>query len=281
VTYSPAHGELVRALQDICLEIRSGEVLGILGESGCGKSTLANAVLRLLPSNANPERGEILFHARDLLRLPESELRAIRGREISLVSQDPALSLNPVMTVGDQVAEVLRAHLRLTAKERRQRVFDLLSEVGFDQPATISHAYPHQLSGGQRQRVVIAQAVGCRPALVIADEPTSKLDAPLRSEIISLLSEMRQRHGTAILIISHDPTLVRTFADRVAVMYAGSIVEVGTCSEIFARPLHPYTQSLLRLVRSSVGAGTGAKGRFPRVETEALDPAAASNRVPV
>jgi ABC-type dipeptide/oligopeptide/nickel transport system ATPase component len=271
----------VHVLDHIRLEIRFGEILGLLGESGCGKSTLANAVLRLLPSHAKTESGEILFHARDLLRLPESELREIRGREISLVSQDPSLSLNPVMTVGDQVAEVLRAHLRLTAKERRHRVCDLLCEVGFDQPATIYHAYPHQLSGGQRQRVVIAQAVACRPALVIADESTSKLDAPLRSEIIHLLSEMRRRHGTAILVISHDPTLVATFADHVAVMNAGSIVEIGTCTEMFARPRHPYTQALVRLARSSVGAGTGAKSRFPRIEGGSPDLTTVSDRVPV
>lgn len=269
----------MRALDDIGLEIGDGEVLGILGESGCGKSTLANAVLRLLPSNATTEGGEILLHDCDLLRLSESELSAIRGRKISLVPQDPALSLNPVMTVGAQIAEVLRAHLRMTAEERRDRVCDLLCEVGFDQPVTIYHAYPHQLSGGQRQRVVIAQAVACRPALVIADEPTSKLDAPLRLDIIGLLSEMRLRHGTAILLISHDPALVVAFADRVAVMNAGRIVEAGTCTEMFARPLHSYTQALVRLARSSVGAGTGAKGRFPGIEGESLPPITGSNRV--
>jgi oligopeptide/dipeptide ABC transporter ATP-binding protein len=271
VTYSLANGDDVRALDGIRLEIRRSEVLGILGESGCGKSTLAHAILGLLPSHARIERGEIFWHGRDLLRLPESELRAIRGREISWVTQHPALSLNPVMTVGCQVEEVLRAHLPSIARERRDRVCELLREVGFDQPTTIYDTYPHQLSGGQRQRIVIAQAVACRPALVIADEPTSKLDGPLRSEIVALLSKLRQRYGTAILVISHDPTLCATFADRVALMYAGRIVEVGNSAEVFARPLHPYTRALVGLARSSAVAGASAKGRFPRIEGEPPD----------
>ena len=203
----------MRALNGIRLEIRRSEILGILGESGCGKSTLAHAILGLLPAHARIVAGEVLWHGRDLLRFPESELRTIRGREISWVSQQPALSLNPVMCVGNQVGEVLRAHVPSTSTERRERVCELLREVGFEQPTTIYDAYPHQLSGGQRQRVVIAQSVACRPALLIADEPTSKLDGLLRSEIVGLLSKLRERHGTAIAVITHDPTLCATFAD--------------------------------------------------------------------
>lgn len=266
----------MRVLDGIRLEIRSGEVVGILGESGCGKSTLANALLRLLAPNAKYEAGEVLFHGRDLLRLPESELCAIRGREISLVPQDPALSLNPVMTAGRQVAEVLRAHLLVTAKERRELAEGLLRAVGFDRPDEIYEAYPHQLSGGQRQRVVIAQAMACRPALVIADEPTSKLDAPLRSEIVGLLSAIRQRHGIAILAISHDPALFAGFADRVVVMYAGRIVEVGTCVEIFHQPLHPYTQALVRIGKSPEGPRVNAKDRFTAIAGEPPDPTLAT-----
>ena len=224
----------MRALEDIRLEIRCGEFLGILGESGCGKSTLATALLRLLPAHAKTESGEILFQGRDLLRCGEAELRAVRGREISLVPQDPALSLNPVLSVGNQVAEVLRAHLQLGGRERRDRVNELLREVGFDQPSAIYDAYPHQLSGGQRQRIVIAQAVACRPALVMADEPTSKLDPASRSEIVSLLSRMRESHGIAIMLISHDLALLAMFADRVALMYAGHVVEVGPCAEVLS-----------------------------------------------
>jgi oligopeptide/dipeptide ABC transporter ATP-binding protein len=276
VTYCSSKGDDVRALNGIRLEIRRGEILGILGESGCGKSTLAHAILRLLPAHARVVAGEVFWHGRDLLRFPESELRTIRGREISLVSQQPALSLNPIMCVGNQVGEVLRAHVPSTPTERRERVCELLREVGFEQPATIYDAYPHQLSGGQRQRVVIAQSVACRPALLIADEPTSKLDGLLRSEIVGLLAKLRERHGTAIAVITHDPTLCATFADRVALMYAGRIVEIGNSAEVFARPLHPYTRALVALMRSSMVAGPSTKEHFPRIEGESPDPTAVS-----
>jgi oligopeptide/dipeptide ABC transporter ATP-binding protein len=272
VTYSPEDGEPIRALDGVRIEVRSGEIVGILGESGCGKSTLATALLRLLAPHAKCQGGTILVGGRDLLNLSERELRAIRGREISLIPQDPALSLNPVMTAGAQVGEVLRAHLPLTAQQRRDRVTELLREVGFDHPQEIYSAYPHQLSGGQRQRIAIAQAVACRPALLIADEPTSKLDATLQAEIVTLLSQIRRQHGTAILVISHDPTLFAGFADRIAVMYAGRIVEVGNSAEIFGRPLHPYTQALVRIATSSVVKGSRARVRLPAIEGESPDP---------
>ena len=272
VTYSPEGGEPIRALDGVSLEVRSGEIVGILGESGCGKSTLASALLRLLAPHAKCEGGTILVRGRDLLNLPERELRAIRGREISLIPQDPALSLNPVMTAGSQIGEVLRAHLPLNAQQRREQVMQLFREVGFDHPEEIYSAYPHQLSGGQRQRIAIAQAVACRPALLIADEPTSKLDATLQAEIIALLSEIRRQHGTAILVISHDPALFAGFADRIAVMYAGRIVEVGKTAEIFGRPLHPYTQALVRIAASSVVTGSSMRVRIPAIEGESPDP---------
>jgi ABC-type dipeptide/oligopeptide/nickel transport system ATPase component len=242
----------VCALDKIHLDVSGAEVLGILGESGCGKSTLAHAILQVLPPNARAACAGIFFRDRDLMTLSESDLRAIRGRHISLVSQDPALSLNPVMTVGSQIAEVLRAHLPLTGKERRTRTDELLREVGFDQPAAIRAAYPHQLSGGQRQRVVIAQAIACRPDLLIADEPTSKLDAHLRGEMVALLSRIREVHGTAILLISHDPTLFLELADRVAVMHAGRVVEIGRWKDVLGRPVHSYTRGLVDAVKSSM-----------------------------
>jgi oligopeptide/dipeptide ABC transporter ATP-binding protein len=272
VTYSPEGGEPIRALDGVSLEVRSGEIVGILGESGCGKSTLASALLRLLAPHAKCEGGTILIRGRDLLSLSERELRAIRGREISLIPQDPALSLNPVMTAGAQVGEVLRAHLLLNGEQRRKRVTELLREVGFDHPEEIYFAYPHQLSGGQRQRIAIAQAVACRPALLIADEPTSKLDVTLQAEIVALLSQIRRQHGTAILVISHDPALFAGFADRIAVMYAGRTVEVGSNAEIFRRPLHPYTQALVRIAASSVVTGSSARVRLPAIEGESPDP---------
>jgi peptide/nickel transport system ATP-binding protein len=274
VTYMPAKGVAVRALDDISLDVRRAEVLGVLGESGSGKSTLANAILQVLPRNAKSVKGgEVLFGDRNLLALTESEMRAIRGREISLIPQDPALSLNPVMTVGTQVAEVLRAHFRLSSRQRRERVNELLAEVGFEDPSAICGAYPHQLSGGQRQRVVIAQAVACRPKLLIADEPTSKLDTLLRSEIVRLLSRIRQTHGTTILLISHDPTLFSTFADRIALMYAGRVVEIGKCSEVLSRPLHPYTRALVQVAISAMDATAGLKSPFAAIHGDPPDSA--------
>ncbi len=273
VTYMPAKGVAVRALDDLSLDVRRGEVLGVLGESGSGKSTLANAILQVLPRNAKSVKGEVLFEGRNLLALTESEMRAIRGREISLIPQDPALSLNPVMMVGTQVAEVLRAHLRLTSRQRQQRVNELLAEVGFEDPSAICGAYPHQLSGGQRQRVVIAQAVACQPKLLIADEPTSKLDTLLRSEIVSLLSRIRQTHGTTILVISHDPTLFSTVADRIAVMYAGRVVEIGQCVTVLSRPLHPYTRALMQVAISAMDATAGVKSPFAAIPGDPPDSA--------
>jgi oligopeptide/dipeptide ABC transporter ATP-binding protein len=271
VTYSPEDVKPIRALDAMSIGIRPGEVVGILGESGCGKSTLASAILRLLPPHAKCD-GTILYGQRDLLRLSEPELRTIRGRQIAQISQDPALSLNPVMTAGSQIGEVLRAHFLLNAHQRPTRVLELLREVGFDHPDEIYSAYPHQLSGGQRQRIAIAQAVACRPALLIADEATSKLDANSQVEIIALLKQIRQQHGTAILVISHDPTVFAGFADRIAVMYAGRIVEVGTSAEIFARPLHPYTQALIRIAVSTVVRRSETRVRFPAIDGESPDP---------
>jgi peptide/nickel transport system ATP-binding protein len=243
-----------------------------LGESGCGKSTLAGALLRLLAPNARCEAGTILIRGRELLNLSEKELGLIRGRMISRISQDPALALNPVMTAGSQIGEVLRAHWASNAQQRRTRVMELLREVGFDPPEQIYSAYPHQLSGGQRQRIAIAQAIACRPALLIADEPTSKLDATLQGEIIALLAKIRQQHGTAILLISHDPALFAGFADRIAVMYAGRIVEAGSSAEILGRPLHPYTQALVRLMMPLEVAGSRVRSRLPAIEGELFDP---------
>ena len=270
ITYSPRGSPPVRGLDHVSLEIHRGEVIGILGESGCGKSTLAASSLRLLPPDAHCDSGAIIFRGRDLLTLAESELRPIRGKEVSLISQDPALSLNPVIRVGDQIAEVIRAHAPIGRTERRRQVEELLRAVGFDQPTQTYSAYPHQLSGGQRQRIAIAQAIACRPLLVIADEPTSKLDASTQAEIIFLLSEIRTRHGTAFLLISHDPTIFPGFADRMVVMYAGRIVEQGSTRDIFRRPLHPYTQALVRLSQQYV-VKEGNRMRLPVIDGEAPD----------
>lgn len=270
VRYLTQGDQPVRALDKANLEIGSGEFVGIFGESGSGKSTLAAAFLRLLPAHARFDCGSIRFRGRDLLTLPEAEMRRFRGAEIALISQDPALALNPVIPVGNQIAEVLRAHIPMTAKERKARVEELLVEVGFDRPRYIYPAYPHQLSGGQRQRVVIAQAMACRPALVIADEPTSKLDASLQAEILALMREIGQRHRMTFVLISHDPTVLAGFVNRVAVMYAGRIVEEGRTEDIFRRPLHPYTQALVRLSARYL-SNARTRARFSAIEGEPPD----------
>ena len=269
VSYKPKGGAPVRALDCINLEIQRAEVVGILGESGSGKSTLALSLLRMLPPNAYYDCGSVMLQGQNVLPFGEDELRTIRGTQVSLIAQDPAVALNPVMRVGDQIAEVIRAHSSSIPKnERRKRAEDLLCEVGFEQPGEIYPAYPHQLSGGQQQRVVIAQAIACRPALVIADEPTSKLDAALRVEIISLMAEIRRKHGTAFLVISHDPTIFPGFADRIAVMYAGRIVEEEKTQYIFRTPFHPYTQALVSLSRSCFADVTTNHARFPVLQGE-------------
>jgi oligopeptide/dipeptide ABC transporter ATP-binding protein len=206
--------------------------------------------------------------------MSDSKLRKIRGREISLIFQDPALALNPVMTIGSQIAEPMRTHLSLSAPERRARVLDLLAEVGFDRPQEIGRAYPHQLSGGERQRVAIAQALSCRPPLLIADEPTSKLDVPLQAEIVALLRKIRRGHELAVVLITHDPTLLAGFADRIAVMYAGRIIELGSAPDLFRQPLHPYSEALVKLAREAVdNFQSGTRAHFSVINGESPDPA--------
>lgn len=262
VTYAPSDGPAVVALDNMSLEISPGDVIGILGESGSGKSTLAASLLRLLPASAKCH-GSIRFEDHDLLRMNEDDIRALRGARISLIPQDPAICLNPVIRVGDQIAEVLRAHSRMSRIERKRRVRQLLEEVCLD-PERICPVYPHELSGGQRQRVVIAQAIACRPALIIADEATSKLDAAMQSEILELLLNIQQRHATAMILITHDPAIVAGFCDRVVVMHAGRIVEQGNTERVFQNPVYRYTQELLSLAMENVASAnlTGVSDFF-------------------
>jgi len=267
VTYAPVRGVPIRALSGATLAIHSGQAIGILGESGCGKSTLAAAILGILPMYVRYESGRIFFRGQDLRTFSEADWQRIRGCGVSLIGQDPALSLNPVMRVGDQIAEVLRAHDR-GGSNRKGAAEHCLEEVGL--PRETYYAYPHQLSGGQRQRVAIAQAIACRPALVIADEATSKLDPETQAEIMALLKEIRGRHDTAFLIISHDPLVLAGFVERIAVMYAGSIVEEGSTADIFQRPLHPYTETLVALAKE---AALGTANRGARLMTLPGEPA--------
>ena len=234
----------ISVLQGISFSIASGEVVGLLGESGAGKTTLALALLRLLSSSFRVAGGSIEFEARPLLSLSENELRKIRGARLSIIHQD-SMVLNPVMRVGDQVVEVLGAHIDWNKRRCREEARLLLEEVELEDVDRVYMSYPHQLSGGQRQRIVIAQALACRPALVIADEPTSSLDPTTAASIVELLGRLNRQFKVAFLVISHDIKILARLADRVMVMYAGRIVEQGPCQAILNEPLHPYTRALL------------------------------------
>jgi peptide/nickel transport system ATP-binding protein len=234
----------IPVLQAITFHVATGEIVGLLGESGAGKTTLALALLRLLPSSFRLAGGSIHFESRSLLSLSEHELRKTRGARISIIYQDSTV-LNPVIRVGEQVVEVLRAHHDWSKQRCREEARSILNEVGIEDVDRIYASYPHQLSGGQRQRIVIAQALGCRPALVIADEPTSSLDPATAASIMQLLGRLNRQFKIAFLIISHDIEVLARLAHRVMVMYAGRIVEQGPCRQILHEPLHPYTRALL------------------------------------
>ncbi len=231
-------------LQGITFHIARGEVVGLLGESGAGKTTLALALLRLLPPSFQMVRGAVSFEGLPLESIREGEMRNIRGARISMIHQDSTV-LNPVIRVGDQVVEVMRAHRDWSKQRCREEAMSLLKEVELEDAARVFSSYPHQLSGGQRQRIVIAQALACRPALVIADEPTSSLDPATSASVVELLGRLNRQLKIALLIISHDIKILARLADRVMVMYAGSIVEQGPCQAILHGPLHPYTRALL------------------------------------
>jgi oligopeptide/dipeptide ABC transporter ATP-binding protein len=241
--------EVVRAVDGLDFEVAPGEIVGLVGESGCGKSATALALLGLLPKPQGRIRaGSVRFLGRELVALPESELARIRGRHISMIFQDPMTSLNPYLRVEEQLVEVAEHHLSLPRREARARATQLLGRVGIPQPAERMRAFPHQLSGGMRQRVMIAMALLCDPALLIADEPTTALDVTIQAQILELLAELRRERQMSILLITHDLGVVAGTADRVLVMYAGQLVEVAPTRELFARPQHPYTESLLRSV---------------------------------
>ena len=241
-----------RAVDDVSFEIAAGETLGLVGESGSGKSVTALSVLRLVEPPGRIAGGRIVFKGRDLLALSESEMRRIRGAEISLIFQEPMTALNPVFTVGNQIAEALLVHGRASRHDARARAIELLEAVRIPSAGTRVDDYPHQLSGGMRQRVLIAAAIACKPSLVIADEPTTALDVTIQAEVLDLLREMKATLGLSLLLITHDLGVVAETADRVAVMYAGRIVEQGPVRSIFRNPQHPYTRGLL----SSLPGGT-------------------------
>ncbi len=246
VCYGDRTERQIRAVSGVGFDLVEGEGIGILGESGCGKTSLASAMLGLLPRGGYVLRGSAVFRGTDLLTLGEPGLQRIRGAEISLIHQEPALALNPVLRVGDQMAEILIAHRRMNSKQARNEAKKVLEQVGFSVDSNIDQAFPHQLSGGQKQRVVIAQAIACGPALVIADEPVASLDAVVQMEIINLLQSLRKRLNLALILITHTPDILVPIAQRILVMYAGRIVEQGPAHQVLEAPLHPYTQGLLK-----------------------------------
>ncbi len=283
VEFATAHG-VIRAVRDVSFQIASGKVLGLVGESGSGKSVTALAILRLLSSQANVQ-GSVQFRGRDLLEVSDSEMRTIRGAGIAMIFQEPMTALNPVMRIGDQIAEAVLAHpgaatrkepaaqaetsvessgpsappslnpleahatgLRVGKGEAWNRAVDALRTVAMPDPERRARDYPHQLSGGQRQRVMIAMAVVNRPQLLIADEPTTALDVTIQAQVLDLLNDLRQKFSLAMLFISHDLAVVSQVSDRIGVMYAGSLVEIGTAKQVFAHAMHPYTRGLLRSV---------------------------------
>ncbi|HST15745.1 MAG TPA: ABC transporter ATP-binding protein [Gaiellaceae bacterium] len=236
---------LVRAVDGLSLTVENDDVVGIVGESGSGKTVSMMAVMRLIRDPNAIITGEVLLRGRNLMALPQSEMRAVRGAEIAMIFQDPMTALTPVYTVGWQIAEQLRAHRKMTRQEARRRSIELLAEVGIPNPDRRVDEYPHEFSGGMRQRVMIAMALSCNPSLLIADEPTTALDVTIQAQILELMKRLRRDHGSSILIITHDMGVVSDLAERVVVMYAGGVVEEGPKQAVFREPQHPYTWGLL------------------------------------
>jgi oligopeptide/dipeptide ABC transporter ATP-binding protein len=241
-------GGRVTALQDVSFDVQSGETLALVGESGSGKSLTALSIMGLLPAGASAASGQVLLGPDDLLRKTRDELVHARGRRIAMVFQEPMTSLNPVLTIGRQLTEGLQFHLGASRAAAEARAVDLMSLVGLTSPRQRLRQYPHQLSGGMRQRVMIAMALACEPDLIIADEPTTALDVSIQAQIIDLMLDIKARLGTSILLITHDLGVVAEMADRIAVLYAGHVIEVAGATELFDTPRHPYTESLLAAV---------------------------------
>jgi oligopeptide/dipeptide ABC transporter ATP-binding protein len=244
-TYFHTRGAVVKAVDGINLDIGTGEILGLVGESGSGKSVTALSIMRLVSSPGVIEDGKITFRGKDLLGLTEDEMRRVRGDKISMIFQDPATYLNPIMKVGRQIAEPLRLHRGLSRSEASKRVVELMDVVGIPDPKQRIHDYPHQLSGGMRQRVLIATALACQPDILIADEPTTALDVTIQAQILDLLRELQRSFDSSVVLITHDLGVIAEMCDRVVVMYAGNVMEVGETEALLTDPKHPYTAALL------------------------------------
>ena len=249
-----------RVLDRVGFVIERGQTLGVVGESGCGKSVTALAIMRLIASPPGRiTEGRVLFDGHDLLALPQDEMRKVRGNRISMIFQEPMTSLNPAYTVGDQIAESVQLHQSLTRRGAMERAAQMLDAVGIPDPAKRVHEYPHQFSGGMRQRVMIAMALACQPDLLVADEPTTALDVTVQAQIFDLIADLRERTGTAVMLITHDMGAVAEMTDRVVVMYAGHVVESGGVADVLREPLHPYTRGL---IACAPGARTVAPGQL-------------------
>ena len=236
------------AVDKVSLDLYKNEVLAIVGESGCGKSTLATTIMRLHNENLTKSTGEIIFNGKNILDLTEDEMNKIRTKDIGMIFQDPLSSLNPLHRIGKQIEEALIYHTELGSEERQKRVIELLTQVGIPNPERCAKQYPHELSGGMRQRVMIAMAMSCKPSVLIADEPTTALDVTIQAQILDLIKGLQAEMHAGIILITHDLGVVAEMADRVAVLYAGEVVEIGTAEQIFKNPKHPYTRSLLRSI---------------------------------
>ncbi len=262
---------VVRAVDGLSFHIEAGETVAIVGESGCGKSVTSMSILRLVQEPPGRIAGSVRFNGKDLLKLSEKEMRAIRGNEISMIFQEPMTSLNPVLTVGRQIGETLRLHQGMNRHQAEARAVEMLKLVGIPAPERRVREYPHQLSGGMRQRVMIAMALACNPKLLIADEPTTALDVTIQAQILDLMRDLKSKVGAAIMLITHDLGVVAETASRVVVMYAGRKVEEANVEEVFLRPKHPYTQGLLGAV-PKLGSSLEDTGRTKLAEIPGLVP---------
>lgn len=242
------NGTYYNAVDDVSITLKKNEILAIVGESGCGKSTLATAIIGLHDTNKTSIQGKILYQNKNLVGLTEDSLNNIRGEEIGMIFQDPLSALNPLMRISDQIEEVLIYHKNMSKQQRQVRVLELLKHVGIPNPERVARQFPHQLSGGMRQRVIIAIAIACKPSIIIADEPTTALDVTIQAQILDLLMDLQKENEAGIILITHDLGVVAEVAHRVAVMYAGQIIEEAPVDELFTNPLHPYTRSLLNSI---------------------------------
>jgi oligopeptide/dipeptide ABC transporter ATP-binding protein len=279
VTYAARPGERSTALSEVNFAIERGETLGVLGESGSGKSTLAAALLTILRANGKIEKGVVSFEGEDLTRFNATELQSIRGKRIGSIFQEPLIALHPAIRVGEQVGDVLAAHQPANRRTIREKTLEVLKTVFSTDAERIADSYPHQLSGGQRARVLIAQAIVCRPSLVIADEPTASLDPITQQEIVSLFRSLREQYELSMILITHNPLLLADLADRVLVLYAGRVAEIGPLKDVLSSPRHPYTRDLLRCVPPlSQKHGSGHKSKLPVIREDSPSAAASQGK---